>query len=94
MTTLDTLLGAMLPAPSLPGARCRGRPHLFDPAGSGEDPAVVSQRHTQALSLCGGCPALEPCRRWVSSLTPAKRPTGVVGGKVVTPRRRGPADAR
>lgn len=88
MTTLDTLLGAMLPAPSLPGARCRGRPHLFDPPASGEDPAVVAQRHAQALSLCGGCPALAPCQRWVSSLTPAKRPEGIVAGKLITARRR------
>lgn len=88
MTTMDTILGALLGAPSLPGARCRGKPHLFDPPGDREPPEVVSARHAQALLLCRGCVALPDCSRWLSGLTPAKRPTGVVAGRIITPPRR------
>lgn len=86
--TLDGMAGALLGAPALPGARCRGRHHLFDEAASGEDVGTVRRRHAQALQLCRGCPSLDPCRRWIEKLTPAKRPSGVVAGKVIKPRRR------
>lgn len=80
-TWLD-LAAAVGVAPSLPGARCRGRPWLFDPAGSREPAEVASQRHAQAISLCNGCPALGACRQWCTGLPRTKRPLGVVAGKV------------
>lgn len=82
MTALDGILGALLGAPALPGARCRGRSHVFDPAAHDEDPEVVQQRHTQAVGLCERCPSLNACTDWVASLKPAQRPLGVVAGQV------------
>lgn len=79
------LAGALAGAPSLPGAKCRGRAHLFDPAATSEPTEVVAQRHAQALGLCQRCPALDACTEWVSSLRPSRRPPGVVAGKVITP---------
>lgn len=73
-------------APVLPGARCRGRSRLFDPARKGERSENVAQRHAQAQQLCAGCPSLEPCAAWVESLKPSKRPGGVVAGRVIEPR--------
>jgi hypothetical protein len=82
MSQLDDLLEAVGAAPALPGAKCRGMHHLFDAAQSGEDPAVVDQRHTQAQSLCATCGSLSRCRDWVDGLKPSKRPAGVVAGLV------------
>jgi hypothetical protein len=82
VSTLDAMLTAIGAAPCLPGARCRGRHHLFDPAGTHEPAPVVQQRHAQALGLCQDCPALEPCRAWVASLPPKRRPQGVVAGTI------------
>lgn len=45
MTTWIDLLDALSVAPALPGARCRGKPHLFDEAQPGEPLEVVEQRH-------------------------------------------------
>lgn len=82
MTSLDGLLGSLIGVPQLPGAKCRGRHRLFD-----VDPiSSAPQRHAQALLLCDSCPALEPCGRWLDSLTPARRPTGVVAGRIVPDR--------
>jgi WhiB family redox-sensing transcriptional regulator len=67
-------------APALPGARCRGRPHLFDEQRPDEDDANAAARHTQALALCNRCPALTPCQSWFASLSPRKRPAGIVAG--------------
>lgn len=75
------LLTALAGAPALPGARCRGRAHLFDPVEFAESPIVLQQRHAQALALCERCPALNRCRAWVDSLPPGKRPRGVVAGR-------------
>ncbi len=83
MTSLDGFLGSMLGVPALPGAKCRGRSQLFDEQAKTEPHDVVEQRHAQAKLLCTVCPAFDPCRRWLESLTPAKRPTGVVAGRVV-----------
>jgi Transcription factor WhiB len=82
MSILDDILAAVGAAPCLPGARCRGRHSLFDPAAPGEDPETVSQRHTQALGLCQHCPALTRCQDWYWSLKPSQRPAGVVAGVV------------
>jgi hypothetical protein len=86
MTTFDSLLGSLLGVPSLPGARCRGRSHLFDPPEHHEHPETVAQRHAQAISLCSACPARRPCREWLDGLTPSKRPLGVVAGRIVRQR--------
>lgn len=92
MTTWVDLLDALSVAPALPGARCRGRSHLFDEAQPGEPAEVVGQRHAQALGLCRGCTALASCQVWVSGLPPAKRPPGVVAGRLRSrPRRDTPA---
>lgn len=82
MSEWETLVGALVGAPLLPGARCRGRHHLFDEAGPGEADEVVAARHAQALALCGGCPALQPCRAWFDRLKPRERPGGVIAGKL------------
>ncbi len=75
MSQLDALLDAIGAAPVLPGARCRGRHHLFDEAGRGEDSDTVEQRHTQALGLCHHCPARDRCETWFDSL-PQTPPPG------------------
>jgi WhiB family redox-sensing transcriptional regulator len=77
---LETLLATLAGAPSLPGARCRGRHHMFD-AAVREDPTVVEQRHAQALDLCARCPWLDRCADWLESLPKRQRPLGVVAGR-------------
>jgi len=90
VSTLDDLLAAIGAAPCLPGARCRGRHHLFDEAQAGEHPDTVAARHAQAIALCGRCPAAERCRDWYASLPKRKRPLGgVVAGQVREPRSAG-----
>ena len=76
------LLDAIGQAPVLPGARCRGKAHLFDPRGDNEAAEVVDQRHAQAVGLCQRCPSLSACATWFDGLPKSKRPTGVVAGKV------------
>lgn len=85
MTSMETLLGSLLGAPVLPGAKCRGRSAVFDPARPREHEDAVAQRHLQALLLCDTCPARLPCEQWLNSLTPARRPAGVVAGRIVRP---------
>lgn len=86
--TWTDLLAAVGVAPALPGARCRGKHHLFDDAEKNEAAEVVAQRHAQALQLCSGCTALarappgsNPCRRrvarpvsWPASSRPPSHP--------------------
>lgn len=76
------LFAALGLAPALPGARCRGKPHLFDEAAADESDDVVTQRHSQALGLCRLCPSLASCERWFDELPKGKRPPGVVAGRV------------
>ena len=76
------LFGALGVIPALPGARCRGRHHLFDEPRPGEDEHAAQERHAQALGLCARCPAAERCREWFESLPPRNRPRGVVAGTV------------
>lgn len=83
---LTNLLAAVGAAPALPGARCRGRSHLFDERAEREDPETAAERHQQALGLCSHCPALASCSEWFGSLTPARRPYGVVAGRLIQPR--------
>ena len=80
MTQLDALLMSIAGAPALPGARCRGRHHLFDCRGEHEGDATVAARHRQARGLCERCPSLEACRAWVGGLHARKRPPSVVAG--------------
>lgn len=83
------LFDAIALAPSLPGAKCRGRHRLFDPPEPGADPAEVADAQAAALKLCAACTSLPRCAAWVESLPPTKRPDGVVGGTVRAPRRVG-----
>lgn len=83
MTNFSDLLTALAGAPSLPGARCRGRHHLFDPGHPDEEPATTDRRHAQALGLCHRCPALTRCSEWLDSLHDRDRPPGVVAAQVV-----------
>jgi WhiB family redox-sensing transcriptional regulator len=68
-------------APSLPGARCRGKHRLFDEAAPGEDPATVAARHAQAIGLCSHCPSLTRCQTWFLGLNQ------VSGRSVLSPAR-------
>ncbi|MED5815727.1 hypothetical protein VST63_25490 [Mycolicibacterium sp. 050232] len=83
---LTALLAAVGAAPALPGARCRGKHHLFDEAGKNEAPETADQRHQQALGLCRLCPALASCEQWFDKLHNSKRPHGVIAGRVIKPR--------
>ncbi len=85
MTIVGSLFAA-LGCPALPGARCRGKPHLFDPGRKGERAEVVAQRHAQATAMCQRCPALDACAAWIEGLRPSQRPHGVVAGQVRQPR--------
>jgi len=76
------LFAALIGAPSLPGAKCRGRHHLFDEPHPDEEPDATQHRHSHALRLCSTCPALASCERWFDELPKGKRPPGVVAGKV------------
>lgn len=82
MSPLDQLVSSLRGAPHLPGARCRGRPHLFDPAGVNED---ASARHAQALGLCEHCPSMARCSDWFDSLPRQKKPEGVIAGQLRLP---------
>ena len=86
MSQLDTLLAAVGAAPALPGARCRGRHHLFDVAGTHEAPETTAERHQQAIGLCRLCPSLAGCTTWFTSLPAIRRPKGVVAGQLNTPK--------
>jgi len=82
MSMIDDILAAVGAAPALPGAKCRNRYALFDPAAKGEDPETVSQRHALAVELCSYCPALTRCRDWLNGLPERQRPVGVIAGEI------------
>lgn len=84
MTDWDNLAGALIGIPDLAKGLCVGLPEIFDEASPGEAPAVVEQRYAEALRLCASCPELQPCRDYLDSLPPAKKPGGVVAGQVRT----------
>jgi len=80
------VFGSLLNTPLLPGARCRGRHHLFDEPASSELPESVDARQFQAVGLClSSCEALGACREWFDSLPPSQKPPGVVAGFVNNP---------
>jgi hypothetical protein len=81
------LMGKMLrDVPRLEGALCADaeRWRLFDAASGPEGPEARA-----AVALCARCPALNPCRAWVSSLSPPRKPPGITGGQF---RQRGPVE--
>ncbi|MGP4058782.1 hypothetical protein ACTWP6_28845 [Mycobacterium sp. 4D054] len=84
--SVQSLFDAVGLAPSLPGAKCRGRHSLFDDAATGEHPDVVVRRHAEAIVLCARCPALDRCVDWYESLPRSQRPFGVVAGIVNRPK--------
>ncbi len=88
MTNLDTLLGALRGVPVLPGAACVGRHALFDEQHPEESAADARTRYARALTVCTGCPALNQCREWFDGLRPRDRPTGVIAGRLHTPKQR------
>lgn len=80
---LAGLFGALIAAPDLPDAACKGGPELFDPPGEGEPKPAVEARHRRAQAVCADCPALTACTDWLATLTPRKRPRGVVAGRIL-----------
>lgn len=91
---LADVLDALGAAPSLPGARCRGRWELFDATvheSRGAPTAAVLSARTEALAICNSCPALAACTTWVESLPPRQRPHGAIAGRIRTSQ---PARAR
>lgn len=82
MSTWEAMLDALAAAPVLPGAKCRGRAHLFDEPAADEAAETVQARHRQALDLCSRCPSLTRCETWFASLPPRKKPGGVVAGRI------------
>jgi hypothetical protein len=82
MSQLDEILAAVRAAPCLPGAKCRGKSHLFDPAAPGEDDETVAYRHNQAIGLCSRCESLTRCEEWYSSLPSKQRPGGIIAGQL------------
>lgn len=83
---LTALLAAVGAAPALPGARCRGKHHLFDEQGKHEELGTAAERHAQALGLCTHCTALASCQTWFETLKPSRRPQGVVAGRLNAPK--------
>ena len=86
-TEFQSLLSSMAGVPVLPGARCRGRHHLFDPATADEPEPVTEARHQKAVKICQSCPALEICAAWVNTLPASKRPPGVIAGRKISARK-------
>lgn len=87
MTDIAGLLDSLSLAPSLPGALCAGRHELFDASIEASRTgtaaaAELAQARAEALRICGGCPVLQPCRRWFDSLPKSKRPQGVCAGQL------------
>jgi len=85
-TAVTDLLAELSLAPAFPGARCRGRPHLFDPKSGRESTPAAEQRYAQALALCSRCDSLQRCGEWLESLPRSRRPLGVVAGRIRAPK--------
>lgn len=77
MSAFDDLLLSLAGAPSLPGARCRGRSELFDGADGPH-----GEKTRQAASLCRACPSLARCGTWANERP--KRVDGVIAGRLFT----------
>jgi hypothetical protein len=61
--------------PKLEGARCVGKPELFDVSTLDE-----AAQAAEALTLCESCPAIEQCSRWADS-QPRRRLHGVIAAR-------------
>ena len=76
-------------APALPDAACVNHYELFDQtisSSTGHKAAELGALRTEALAVCTSCPALAPCRKWLNTIPPRQRPSGVVAGQVNTRR--------
>jgi WhiB family redox-sensing transcriptional regulator len=71
------LIATVITTPDLPGAACMEHLDLFDACTS---KAAGPYAYASAIEVCCQCPALPPCRRWVTGLPPRKRPVGVTAG--------------
>lgn len=72
-------------APALPDAACVNHWRLFDStisASKGNRSAELEDARTEALAVCMTCPALQPCRQWLNTIPPRRRPSGVIAGQV------------
>ncbi|QRY53383.1 hypothetical protein [Mycolicibacterium septicum] len=76
VNAIENVFTALAGAPLLDGAACRGQAPGWD----GADPADPAT--AVAIGACRQCPALAPCRQWVTSLSPSRRPSGVVAGRI------------
>jgi WhiB family redox-sensing transcriptional regulator len=79
MMNLEDLLGSLAGTPSLPGAKCKGKSHIWDQY---DCPESIEY----ALGHCAACPALDACEAYFDSLRPSQRPVGVTAGRVNLPR--------
>ena len=86
------MLTALFDTPDLPQARCRGRHQLFDASIEADRPgpggaADLAEIREACMNICLGCPEMETrCRPWVDSLPRSKRPLGVCGGRLTSPK--------
>jgi WhiB family redox-sensing transcriptional regulator len=76
-STWQDLLAAVGLAPALPGARCAGHSELWDETA---DPDIVEYTTEQCLHRC---PALPACAAYLDGLSRARRPSGVVAGRII-----------
>ncbi len=84
MSDWAALAAALAAAPRLPGAACKGRYELFDPAEPGEDEDDYTYRDETALAICRHCPALTDCQSWLETLPPRQQPPGVIAGRITS----------
>ena len=79
-------------APSLPGAACLNDWQTWDAPEAAEDPADAAARMADAAERCvRDCPAFTRCAEWNASLSPGRRPIGVVAGQINLPKQPKPA---
>lgn len=91
MPDWNTMRALLAGAPDLHGASCKGKSDLYERTVAEHHmtgrltKTEVDDARREALRLCNNrCPALNPCRAWLSALPAAQRPHGVVAGLVIT----------
>lgn len=72
---MESIYAALSGAPDLDGARCAGHWDIWDET---DDPYTIEY----AISECLRCEALQRCGEYFDSLTPRRKPTGVVAAKL------------
>jgi WhiB family redox-sensing transcriptional regulator len=77
---MKAVYAALSGVPRLDGARCEGRPELFD-LDDRSDPELIER----AAHMCNACPVLRACAAWLDSLPPKLRPSGVVAARLLLP---------